>query len=164
MKKHIRFFLTDKEHPVLQFIKYSICGGLATVVDMIVFFLVAWRLFPALTGDDLLVRLLDIQPEPITEALRSRNFVIANVICFFFSNFTAYLLNLLFVFKGGRHQRHVEIALFYAVSVVSLILATFAGWVLIRFFGLSTTWSYVAKMLAALLINYTGRKMFIFHR
>jgi putative flippase GtrA len=120
--------------------------------------------FPALTEKDLLVKILDLSPEPITEAVRSRNFVIDSVICFLFSNLTAYVLNLFFVFEGGRHRRHVEIGLFYAVSIVSLVLATFAGWLLISGFGLSTTWSYVAKMAAALLINYTGRKYFIFHR
>jgi putative flippase GtrA len=163
MKKHIHFFLTNKEHPVLQFIKYGMCGGLATVVDMVVFFLFAWFVFPALTHEDLLVQLLNLSPEPITEAVRSRNFVIDSLICFIFSNLTAYILNLLFVFKGGKHKRHVEVALFYAVSIVSLILATFVGWLLISVFGLSTTWSYVAKMIAALLINYAGRKFFIFH-
>lgn len=164
MKKHIQSFLSEKDNHFVQFIKYGICGGIATGVDMVGFFLLAWFLFPALTQDDLLVRLLNLSPEPITEALRSRNFVIDSVICFIFSNFTAYILNLLFVFKSGRHQRHVEIALFYAVSIVSLLVATFAGWVLIRVFGLSTTWSYVAKMVAALMINYAGRKIFIFHR
>jgi putative flippase GtrA len=164
MRKHIHSFLTNKDHPGLQFIKYGLCGGIATGVDIVLFFLFAWFLFPALTQDDLFVKLLNLSPEPITEALRSRNFVIDSILCFVFSNLTAYILNLLFVFKGGRHQRHVEMALFYAVSIVSLIVATLAGWVLIRVFGLSTTWSYVAKMVAALMINYAGRKIFIFHK
>ena len=163
MKKQIQFFLTNKEHPVLQFVKYGMCGGIATGVDVVAFFLLAWFAFPALTQDDLLVKLLHLSPEPITEAIRSRNFVIDSLICFLFSNLTAYILNVLFVFKSGKHKRHHELMLFYAVSTVSLILATAAGWVLINTFGLSTTWSYVAKMVAALLINYAGRKFFIFH-
>ncbi len=163
MKKNIQFFLTDKDHPVLQFIKYGMCGGIATGVDIVAFFLLAWFAFPALTADDLLIKLLDLSPEPITEAVRSRNFVINNVLCFLISNFSAYILNVLFVFKSGKHKRHHELMLFYAVSTVSLVLATFAGWVLISVFGFSTTWSYIAKMVAALLINYAGRKFFIFH-
>jgi len=163
MFKFVYRLLKNKDHHGLQFIKYGICGGIATLVDMVGFFLLAWLLFPALTHEDLFVKIFHLSPEPVSEAMRSRNFVIDNVICFIFSNLTAYILNLLFVFKGGRHRRHVEIALFYAVSIVSLVLATFAGWVLISVFGLSTTWSYVVKVIAALLINYAGRKFFIFH-
>jgi putative flippase GtrA len=157
-------FLNEKEHRGVQFIKYALSGGISAGVDMVVFFLLAWSVLPALTEADWLVRMLGLDPVPVTEAVRSRNFVLASVICFFFSNLTAYILNLLFVFKGGRHARHVEFTLFYGVSVVSLVLAVFAGWVLIAGFGLSTTWSYIAKMAAALLINYAGRRHFIFHQ
>jgi putative flippase GtrA len=52
MKKLISSFLTDKDNPFVQFLKYGICGGLATLVDMTVFFLLAWLVFPALTESD----------------------------------------------------------------------------------------------------------------
>ena len=163
MKKHISAFLSEKDNPVIQFFKYGVCGGLATGVDMVAFFLLAYFAFPALAQDDIFVKLLNLSPEPITEALRARNFVIDSILCFLVSNMTAYILNVLFVFKSGKHKRHHELMLFYAVSVVSLILATLAGWVLISVFGLGTTWSYVAKMVFAVMINYAGRKFFIFH-
>lgn len=163
MKDLISSFLTEKDKPLVQFLKYGICGGIATGVDMLAFFLLAWFAFPALAQDDILVKLFNLSPEPITEAIRGRNFVIDSVLCFMVSNMTAYILNVLFVFKSGKHKRHHELMLFYAVSTVSLVLATFAGWLLISVFGLDTTWSYVAKMVAALMINYAGRKFFIFH-
>ena len=163
MKTHIDAFLEEKDNTVIQFLKYGICGGIATGVDMVAFFLLAWFAFPALAQDDILVKLFNLTPEPITEAIRGRNFVIDSVLCFLVSNLTAYILNVLFVFKAGKHKRHHEMFLFYAVSTVSLILATFAGWVLISVFGLGTTWSYIAKMVAALMINYAGRKFFVFH-
>lgn len=163
MKKHITAFLAEKDNPLVQFLKYGICGGIATGVDMMAFFLLAWFAFPALAQDDVLVKLFNLSPEPITEAIRGRNFIIDSVLCFMVSNMTAYILNVLFVFKSGKHKRHHEMLLFYAVSTVSLILATFAGWLLISVFGLGTTWSYIAKMGAALMINYAGRKFFIFH-
>jgi len=53
--------------------------------------------------------------------------------------------------------------LFYAVSLISFVFGTTAGDLLIRFGGLDTTYSYVAAAIFALLINYTGRKFFIFH-
>jgi putative flippase GtrA len=166
MKKQIHLFLTNKEHPLLQFIKYGLCGGLATVVDVTVFFLFTWLVFPALGDADPfadLLRFFGLEVQTVSDAVRSRNFVIDSMICFVFSNLTAYILNVLFVFKAGKHKRHHELMLFYVVSIVSLVLATFAGWLLITVFGLSTTWSYAAKMVFALLINYAGRKYFIFH-
>ena len=163
MKKHINAFLNEKDNPIVQFLKYGICGGIATGVDIVCFFLLAWFAFPALGQDDIFVKLLNLSPEPISEALRGRNFVIDSILCFLVSNMSAYILNVLFVFKSGKHKRHHELMLFYAVSVVSLILATLAGWILISLFGLSTSWSYIAKMVAAVLINYAGRKFLIFH-
>ena len=162
MKNKIHFFLTDKENPFIQFIKYGLCGGIATGIDMLVFFLLAWFVFPALATDDIFVKLFHLSPEPITEAVRARNFVVDSFLCFLVANMIAYVLNVLFVFKSGKHKRHHELMLFYAVSVTSLILATFSGWLLISVFGLGTTWSYVAKVIAALMINYAGRKFFIF--
>jgi putative flippase GtrA len=166
MKKQLHFFLTRKDHHLLQFIKYGICGGLATVVDMTVFFLFAWLVFPALSESDPFTKLLQFfhfDVRTVSDAVRLRNYWIDKVICFFFSNLTAYVLNVLFVFEGGKRKRHHELMLFYAVSLVAFFLGTFAGDLLIRFCGLDTTYSYIAAMISALLINYTGRKFFIFN-
>ncbi|MFA6173501.1 MAG: GtrA family protein [Kiritimatiellales bacterium] len=166
MKKHIQAFLAEKDNRLVQFIKYGLCGGAATVVDVTGFFLFAWLAFPALTESDPFTKLLgflhfDIRT--VSEAVRLRNYWIDKGICFFFSNFTAYILNVLFVFKAGKHKRHHELMLFYAVSLVSFFIGTFIGAWLIKGFGLDTTYSYIAAMISALLINYAGRKFFIFH-
>lgn len=166
MKKHITSFLSEKDNHIVQFLKYGMCGGLATVVDMTVFFLFAWLIFPALTESDPFTKLLgffDMGIREVSEAVRLRNYWIDKVICFIFSNFTAYILNVLFVFKAGKHKRHHELMLFFAVSTVAFFLGTLAGDLLIRFAGLDTTYSYACAAIAALLINYTGRKFFIFH-
>ncbi len=150
----------------MQFVKYGMCGGLATVVDMTVFFLFAWLVFPALTETDPftgLLRSVGLDIRTVSEAVRLRNYWIDKTICFLFSNFTAYVLNILFVFKAGKLKRHHELMLFYAVSLAAFFLGTAAGDLLIRFFGLDTTYSYLTAMISALLINYTGRKFFIFH-
>ena len=166
MKKHIDAFLNEKDNPIVQFLKYGICGGLATGVDMVVFFLFAWLVFPALTESDPFVKLLgffNFDVQLVSESLRLRNYWIDKVICFMFSNLAAYVLNVLFVFKAGRHKRHHEMMLFFALSLVSFFIGTFAGDALIRFCGLDTTYSYIAAMISALLINYAGRKFLIFH-
>ena len=166
MKKQIDAFLNEKDNPVVQFLKYGICGGLATGVDMVVFFLFAWLVFPALTESDPFVKLLgffSFDVQMVSESLRLRNYWLDKVICFMFSNLTAYVLNVLFVFKAGKHKRHHEMILFFALSLVSFLVGTFAGDALIRFCGLDTTYSYIAAMISALLINYAGRKFLIFH-
>jgi len=166
MKKHIQAFLAEKENRLVQFIKYAMCGGAATVVDVTVFFLFAWLAFPALTESDPFTKLLGafhLDIRAVSESLRLRNYWIDKGAAFLFSNFTAYILNVLFVFKAGKHKRHHELMLFYAVSLVSFFFGTFAGDLLIRFCGLDTTYSYITAAISALLINYAGRKFFIFY-
>jgi len=155
--------LLEKNHPGIQFLKYSMCGGTAMAVDMVVFFLVAWLLFPALTENDVLVSLFSMEVEPIPEHMRTLNFCIGNAIAFMASNLTAYILNVLFVFKAGKHSRGKEVGLFYLVSAVSVGIGVGIGAVLIQGFGLSTTFSYIAKAISTVLINYAARKYIIFH-
>ena len=155
--------LLEKNNAVIQFFKYSFCGGIAFSVDMIVFFLVAWLLFPALTETDPIVQLFNIQIESIPEQVRSLNFIIGNAIAFVVSNMTAYILNILFVFKAGKHSKLKELGLFYLVSGISVGIGVMVGVVLIEGFGLSTSSSYVAKAISTTMINYAARKVFIFH-
>jgi putative flippase GtrA len=159
----LKKILLDKNQPVIQFFKYSMCGGMAMAVDMITFFLVAWLVFPALTEDDILVRIFHMKVEPVAEGARTMNFVIGNTIAFMVSNMTAYVLNILFVFKAGKHSRWKELGLFYLVSGISVGIGVLVGVVLIKGFGLSTTSSYVAKAVSTTLINYAARKFIIFH-
>lgn len=159
----VKKILFEKNQPVFQFFKYSFCGGVAFAVDMVVFFLVAWLVFPALTETDPFVQFFNMQIEPIPEQVRSINFIIGNLIAFMASNMTAYILNVLFVFKAGKHSRLKELGLFYLVSGISVGIGVAVGVVLIEGFGLSTTTSYVAKAISTTLINYAARKFIIFH-
>jgi putative flippase GtrA len=153
----------EKNHTGIQFFKYSLCGGTAFAVDMLVFFLVAWWIFPALTEDDILVRLFNMEVEPIPKGVRTVNFCIGSVIAFMASNLTAYLLNVRFVFKAGKHPLWKEVGLFYLVSAVSVGIGVALGALLIGSFGLSTTFSYIAKAVSTTLINFVARKFIIFH-
>ena len=154
--------LFEKNHIGIQFIKYSLCGGTAMAVDMISFFLVAWLLFPALTENDILVRMFNIDVEPMPDFVRTLNFCIANAIAFMISNLTAYILNILFVFKAGRHNRWKEVGLFYLVSAISVGIGVGIGAALIAAFSMSTTVSYIAKAISTTLINFLARKYFVF--
>ena len=159
----VKKILMDKNHSGIQFLKYSMCGGIAFAADMITFFLVAWLVFPALTEGDFLVRIFNLQIEPVAEGVRTLNFVLGNIIAFIVSNMTAYILNVLFVFKSGKHSRWKELGLFYLVSGISVGLGVLVGVILIGGFGMSTTSSYVAKAVSTTLINYAARKFFIFN-
>lgn len=132
-------------------------------VDMLTFFLVAWLLFPALTENDILVRIFNMNIVAVPEYLRTINFCLANGIAFMLSNLTAYVLNVLFVFKAGKHSRWKEVGLFYLVSAISVGIGVGIGVLLIQGFGLSTTSSYIAKAISTTLINYAARKFIIFH-
>jgi putative flippase GtrA len=162
MKHLLKQFLQRDAHPAIQFIKYGIAGGLATAVDVVLFYFLAWKVIPALGDDDIVVRLLGITVTAIDEAVRSRNYLINKCITFMFSNLTAYLVNIFWVFKPGRHKRWVEVSLFYVVSIVSFAIGTALGWVMIAVFGLSTTFAYVANLVASVMINYVCRKFIIF--
>lgn len=162
MKQILKQFMQRESSPFIQFIKYAMAGGVATAVDVVVFYLLAWKVFPALGQSDPLVQLLGLRVEVISETLRSMNYLIDKAVTFLFSNFTAYIINILWVFKSGRHSRWVELGLFYLVSIISFTLGTFIGWVLIRWFGFSTTVAYLANMIASLMINFVCRKYIIF--
>ncbi len=160
--RFIKRVLLEKSHAGMQFLKYSMCGGVAMAVDMLAFFLVAWLLFPALTEDEFLVRLFHVPVESVTEGARIVNFCISNVCAFVLSNLTAYILNVLFVFEAGRHSRWKEVGLFYLVSAISVGLGIGIGAILIHRFGLSTSVSYIAKAISTTLINFVARKFIIF--
>lgn len=168
MKHIIKQFAQREAHPAIQFVKYSLAGGLATAVDVSIFFFLCWKVFPALQVDDLLVRLLhdvlhlDLSVPDVEEALRGRRFILNSAIAFMFSNLTAYIVNIFWVFEPGRHDRHVEVFLFYLVSITSVALGTALGWAMINFMGLSTSASYLGKMIAAVLMNYVCRKYLVF--
>lgn len=147
---------------LIQFIKYALAGGLATLTHILVFHLIAWKLFPALQDRDHFVRLMHIQLDPINGSLRARNSMISNTMAFIVSNMVAYITNVLWVFESGRHPFIVEISLFYAVSGLSVLIGTVLMGFLIRRFSILTTYAFAANIVTAVMINYAVRKFFIF--
>lgn len=158
----LRWFLSHDAGAMAQFIKYGFAGGTATVVHISLFFLIGWRLFPSLTADDWMVRLFNISPGMVDESRRALNAAISNALAFLVANAVAYVLNILFVFKKGRHHWFVEIGLFYAVSAVSVVIGTAFQSFLIARYGMMTTLAFGANTFSSLLINYTMRRFVIF--
>lgn len=162
MEEFFQQFLQRDAGPLVQFIKYAIAGGVATLTDIAVFYLFAWRILPALRDTDPVVRMLRLTVRPVTEQQRSSRFIVITAIAFMISNLVCYLINVAWVFEPGKHVWYVELGLFYLVSGISIVLGTATGWVMIKYFHLSTTASYIAKLIAALMINYVCRKFIIF--
>jgi putative flippase GtrA len=147
---------------IIQFIKYALAGGLATAAHIAVFHLIAWKLFPALQPHDHAVRLLRLRIREINDYQRARNSMISNAMAFLVANMVAYLTNIMWVFERGRHGFFVEISLFYLVSGISVALGTSLMGLLIRRFGMLTTYAFAANIVTAVMINYAVRKFFIF--
>lgn len=162
-----RKFNSHDAHPFLQFVKYGIAGGLATAVHMLVFFLAAWFVFPALTSHDPFVWLfgklgMAVPTPELSDGVRSNRVLIDNAIAFLFSNSVAYVVNVLWVFRPGRHGRVKEMLLFLAASGLSTAIGTALAWGLVRWTGMATTYAFGANIVASVMINYAARKFLIF--
>ncbi|NLB55994.1 MAG: GtrA family protein [Lentisphaerae bacterium] len=162
MKDFFKEFFKKESSSIVQFIKYAICGGIATFVNIVIFFLLAATIIPALTESDIIVKLLHLPPAELSDQLRARNFAIDNIIAFIFSNLTAYILNILWVFKRGRHAWIIEFAMFFAVSGLAILVGTSLGVLLIKVLGMHTSLAFVANMLTSLALNFVLRKFVIF--
>jgi len=178
-------FTRREASPLIQFIKYAICGVGATTVHVIVFFLFSWLIIPALNAEDVVVKLFHISCAPISDAIRARNAMINNALAFLLSNLAAYIMDILWVFESGRRyppvdfflsklgliqratlracaHRTVEVALFYAVSGIAIAIGTFTMGVLINQWHFTTTVAFGIQCVIAVLINFALRKFMIF--
>ena len=162
LRERWNHYLSHDAPPLVQFVKYGLAGGLATVAHVLTFFLVGFLLFPCVTDNDPLVKLFGLVAPAVDEALRARHAVFSNVVAFFVSNTVCYLANRWFVFRPGRHHVVIEFLLFLAVSAVSMIVGTSLMTWLIQHFGVQTTYAFGANILSSLAINYVMRKFFVF--
>ena len=158
----VRQFLQRDAQPSVQFMKYAIAGGIATLIDMAVFFLFAAKVFPALKADEFLVQRLHLHVVAAAAAVRARHYVYCKIAAFFVSNTTAYLIDRAWVFHPGRHRRGAEYGLFFLVSLTSFLLGTALAWGLIHILGAATLSAYLANAVASLSVNFAGRKFFVF--
>jgi len=162
LREICRQVLRRDAHPAIQFVKYGIAGGLATAVHIVVFYICSLWVLPALAPGDPVAVWAGLDAAPISDALRGSRAVWNNLFAFLFSNLTAYIINILWVFTPGRHSRLVEVGMFYLVSAVSVGLGSVIMKLLISHFRLSTTLAFGAVTACSILINYAMRKFVIF--
>ena len=151
-----------KSGPFVQFVKYGLSGGLATIVHITIFHIAAWKVFPSLQENDYAVAILGLSVAEVDVATRSLNAMLSNGVAWFFGNLVSYFLNIFWVFESGRHNRIIEIGLFYLVSGVSVVIGTGLMGFLIRYYNMQTTYAATAYLVVAILINFAMRKFFIF--
>ena len=162
LKERFNHYLSHDAPPLVQFIKYGMAGGIATVTHVFMFFLAGFLLFPCVAESDPLVKLFGLAAPAVNEALRAKNAVFSNICAFFVSNTVCYIINRLFVFRPGRHHVVIEFFLFLAVSAVSMVIGTTLMGVLIQHFSVETTYAFGANIFSSLAINYVMRKFFVF--
>ena len=162
MKHIVRQFAGREHTPFIQFVKYGISGAAATLVHIALFYLLACKLMPAISPGDRIASLLNLCVEHVPDGIRARNAMVDNTVAFLFSNLTAYLINIWWVFKSGRHHPFLEVLFFYLVSGVSIIIGSALMGFLIHTFGMTTTSAFFANVVVALLINFVMRKHFVF--
>ncbi len=75
-----------------QFARYAVCGLIATASDGAVFYLLSWRVWPALRADDPVARRLRLRVRPVEERQRATRFLLNNAAAFVISNLVGYVL------------------------------------------------------------------------
>lgn len=163
MKTVLRQFKSRDQHtPMVQFIKYGISGGVSTLIHVACFYAMATTLLPALTPDDVIARFLNLPATTVPDLIRARNSSIDNIVAFLFSNLSAYLINILWVFKPGRHHPFLEFLYFYLWSGISIGVGSLVMWILIHLCGIATTFAFIINVVVCLLINFIVRKHLVF--
>jgi putative flippase GtrA len=136
-------------HPIIQFIKYGICGVGALVVHQTIWTLGSMWLYPAIDND-------------IPREIRALNSTYNNCIAVVFSSLFAYYTNVLWVFEQGRHHWVKEFFYFMLVSVIGFIAGLAAGPFLIHKYGIHSIVAQGILVVVSVLVNFFCRKFFVF--
>ncbi len=136
-------------HPLIQFIKYGICGVGSLIIGQSLWLVLSIWLFPALDSD-------------LPKAVRALHSTYNNIIAFFFGNLFAYATNALWVFTPGRHHRILEFFYFTLASTLGLVIGLSVGPLLIQMYGIHTVTAQLSMVFSSVMVNYACRKFFIF--
>ena len=140
--------MSHDAHPFIQFIKYGFSGGMAAVTYLGTIGILTSTVLPT---------------EGVDPSTRSWHYFLALTAGFLTSNTVGYLLNVAFVFKPGRHGKRKEILLFLGLAGIAWVLTAPAGsWAMGHYLGLSKWVPTFITAFVSAMINYTGRKFFIF--
>jgi len=153
--------------PFWQFVKYGAIGVASTLVQLVVFYILASTFLKCLGPDDWAVKFLGLPSaefagaEPwyvsrgmLASAATAMGFTVANVFC--------YIMNRTFVFTPGRFSWPVEFAMFFAAAAFATLIALAVMKILIDFFGVMTSLAVVVEVAVSFIVNFFVRKHVIF--
>ena len=147
LQARIAGWLSHDTHPAVQFAKYVMAGGIGTVVFYVAT-LVGVHYFQA--------------GQMEKTAVFSAAYLMANGPAFCLSLAVVYPLNRLFVFRPGRHKSSHEMAYFTGFAVVGNILGAFLAAYLMGSHGIPAKYATLGNIITSVLVNYAGRKFFVF--
>ena len=162
---------------LIQFALYTFCGGIATVSFLGIVVVLSKTLIPAyentfVAGESLKFFGYDlcwlkpakdaVNALAINDGIRAQNLLVNNCIAFLITNVIAYVTNVLIVFKSGRHHPVIEFLMFTLISSISFGLSQVAGPFLVQKFGWPTNMAILSNVVASMLLNFAGRKFFVF--
>ena len=157
-----RKFLSHDSGPFAQFVKYGAIGVASTLVQMLVFYLLASTCCRCLGPNDMAVKWLGLPAVEVSDWVRSLRFAVDTAIGFSVANVFCWLMNRAFVFRPGKFSWYVELAMFFGTATVATLVALGLSSALIRWCGLMTTIAVLVEVLVSFLVNFFVRKFFIF--
>ena len=137
---------------LVQFGKYGACGVVAVIFHAAIVYTIGLTINPAV-GEHI--------PKEIKETRTMWN----NAAAFFLSNFVAYGLNVMFVFKPGRHGKRKEIILFFIISGISFFAGLFAIPLVFSAIDSNKGIEHFANLgfiVTSALVNFICRKFIVF--
>jgi putative flippase GtrA len=140
---------TRDTNPLIQFIKYGICGVGSLTLTTVIFLALSVWVFPALDSG-------------LSKEVRALHSTYNNCIAFVFGNVFAYVSNSMWVFTPGRHHRVLEFFYFTLVSTAGFVIGLFFGPLLIQMYGIGTITAQLTMIVASVLVNFICRKFFVF--
>lgn len=146
--ERLRRFLDNKTHVPTQFVKYGLAGGFGATTYALTFTVLNETVLPADTA--------------LAASERGWNFFAANGVAFVLATFVAYLANKAWVFQPGRHDRWRELAYFYLVAFVGFIAGTPLGSYIVARLAINEYMIFGFVVVASTLVNFLGRKYFVF--
>lgn len=156
----LRLFNSREAPPVIQFLKYGLCGVCATTAHAVVYLTVIWLFWPQL-GDS------GTHPGgaaagAMDDWQRAKSTLGPTAIAFLFSNAFAYWLNRKWVFTPGRHAPGREFLFFTLVNLPGALTGALAQAALVYFWHWPKPAALLGFILPNVLINFICRKFFIF--
>ncbi len=121
---------------MIQFIKYFFVGGLAAVIDWLIY----WMLIEYF----------------------SLFYLQAAFISFIIATLVNYLLSIKWVFKNRRYKKTMEVVLIYIISAVGLIINELFLYVLVELIEMNLLSAKISATGVVFFWNYFARKIFVF--